>query len=37
MAVYAAQRFYNLPEYTSAREKRREVANFNMILVPGVT
>jgi|ERR1700730_6364685 uncharacterized protein (DUF1330 family) len=31
----AAMRFYNSPEYTNAREKRREIAKFNMILVPG--
>jgi uncharacterized protein (DUF1330 family) len=33
----AAMRFYNSPEYAEAREKRRQVANFNMILVPGST
>jgi uncharacterized protein (DUF1330 family) len=33
----AAMRFYNSAEYASAREKRRGVAKFNMILVPGST
>jgi len=31
----AAMRFYNSPAYTSAREKRQGVANFNMVLVSG--
>lgn len=29
----AARRFYNSPEYTKAREARKGIANFNMILV----
>ena len=33
----AALRFCNSPEYAKAREKRREVAKFNMIMVPGST
>lgn len=32
----AALAFYNSDEYTAAREKRKDAARFNMILVPGV-
>ena len=31
----AALRFYQSPEYSEARAKRKDVARFNMILVPG--
>ena len=31
----AARRFYDSAEYTAAREMRREVADFKMVLVPG--
>jgi len=31
----AAMTFYNSTDYAAAREKRREAARFNMILVPG--
>jgi uncharacterized protein (DUF1330 family) len=31
----AAMRFYHSPDYTAARQQRRDVANFNMIMVPG--
>ena len=33
----AAMRFYHSPEYTAARQKRRDVADFNMVMVPGVS
>jgi uncharacterized protein (DUF1330 family) len=32
----AAMAFYNSADYRAAREKRRDAATFNMILVPGV-
>jgi uncharacterized protein (DUF1330 family) len=34
-SVEAALAFYHSAEYTAARELRKDVARFNMILVPG--
>jgi uncharacterized protein (DUF1330 family) len=31
----AAMAFYNSTDYVAAREKRKDAAHFNMILVPG--
>ena len=33
--VEAAQSFYRSPEYAAAREKRRDAASFQMVLVEG--
>lgn len=31
-----AKEFYDSPEYTEARSKRKDAANFNMVIVDGV-
>ncbi len=36
-SVEAAKRFYNSPEYQQARAKRLGAADFNMVIVEGVT